>query len=257
MSVHNRRRAFRSVTTLAAGLAAVGVCASPAQASLDITPPSVNMQPGLLFKVGTVLSDSSLHPTIPATVTWTATDDVGITAQSGDFHDGVQEYTPNLSASSRRFTMPAVHLQAGSSQYAYGAVTASDAAGNQGTAGHEFDSSLYEEGATTASAGWSTATCDCWSAGAAYRSTKAGASLQYQFVGAAVAVIGDKAARRGKLQVYMDGKLQTTVDTAGTSKNRVVLYRMRLATNQTHTLKLVAASSARVDVDALIIQNGY
>ncbi len=255
MPVCDVRWTARSLCAVASCVVAVGLGTAPAQAVVDVTPPNVNVHPGLLFKVDTRLSDNSLHPTIPATVTWTAYDDVGVAAQSGYFSPPGE--TVPLKPSTRRHRFGAVPLQAGGAGEVDAYLYASDAAGNEGSGGHSFYVALNEEGAMTATAGWSTATCDCWSAGAVYRSTKAGASLQYQFSGAAMAVIGDEAPGRGDLQVYVDGRLQATVHTAGTTRNRLVLYQKRFSSYETHTVKLVAATSARVDVDALVTQFGY
>jgi hypothetical protein len=243
------------VAAAACAVALVGLTAPPAFA-VDTTPPQVNLNGGLFFKVGSVLSDSTTSPTIPANVTWGTFDDVGVTRQTGYFYANGASYSPSLSPSARQWALPNVRLGAsGSSPYVEADIYAYDGAGNYGYDYDYYYSNLIQQGAMTASAGWSTAACNCWSAGSVLKSARAGASLQYQFTGNSVAVVSDKAAGRGNMQVYIDGRLQATVSTAGATTNRVVVYQKRFNASQTHTIKLVAESSARIDVDGLIIQN--
>jgi hypothetical protein len=241
------------VAAAACAIAVVGLTAPPAYA-IDTTPPQVNLNGGLFFKVGSVLSDSTLTPSIPVNVTWGAFDDVGITSQSARYYTS-PDYNylyPNVSAAARQYTVSTMALEDG---YLYTNVYASDAAGNQGYDSDSYYTNLVQQGEMTASAGWSTAACNCWSGGSVLKSTRAGASLQYQFTGNSVAVISDKATGRGNMQVYIDGRLLSTVSTAGATTNRVVVYQKRFSTSQTHTIKLVAATSARIDVDGLIVQS--
>ena len=77
--------------------------------------------------------------------------------------------------------------------------------------------------------------------------------MRASFYGHSVAVIGNRATDRGSMQVYINGKLQKTVDTAGATKDRVVIYQKRFRAHHERTIKPVAATSARVDVDGFIV----
>jgi hypothetical protein len=189
-------------------------------------------------------------------VTWRAFDDVGITLQYGVFAHAYGEWYPNLSASARQWTVPSVPLGGSGGYVAFGAdETSQDAVGNSTNDDEAYRNRLIQEHAMRASAGWDTAACSCWSTGAVLKSTQAGASLRYQFTGRSVAVIGDRAAGRGDMHVYIDGRFHKTVRTSGAIQNRVVIYQKRYNDNRAHTIELVAATSGRIDVDGLIIQD--
>jgi hypothetical protein len=235
-------------------LALITVVTPSASAAVDVTPPQVNMNSGLLMRTGSVLSDSTNNATMPATVTWTAFDDTGITSQSGQFSTygrTSQSYYPSFGPGVRKYAVPAVPVSSGAlDAYLY----ANDAAGNQGSDSGYFSTQLVQQGAFSLSAGWSSGTCNCWSAGSAVHSSRVGASAQYQFRGDAIAVIGNRAANRGSVNVYVDGRVQSTVYLSGATVSRVVIFQKRFATTSTHTVKLVVASG-RVDLDALVVQS--
>jgi alpha-amylase len=138
--------------------------------------------------------------------------------------------------------------------YSYAYLEAFDAAGNWSNDSESYSTQLVQQSGMNLGAGWTTSACDCWSGGSVVKSTRVGASAQYQFTGSSVAVVGDYAPNRGTVHVYIDGRLQKSVNTArAINKTRVVIYQRRFNTSQTHTIKLVVGSG-RVDVDALIIQ---
>jgi len=245
---------FRTVTA-AGALGVVALLAPTAQAAVDTTPPVVNLNGGLFFKVGSVLSDSTLNPRITANLTWGASDDTAITRQEayGYVYDANYNYVSSAYTSSTSARQLVLNTFANG--YTEGYVYAYDAAGNYNSDSDSYYSRLVQQGAFNLGAGWSTNSCNCWSGGTAIKSTRAGATAQYQFTGNSIAVIGDYAARRGNMQVYIDNVLQSTVSTAGATKNRVVIFQKRFKTSQTHTIKLVSASAARVDIDGLIVQS--
>jgi hypothetical protein len=83
--------------------------------------------------------------------------------------------------------------------------------------------------------------------------TKSGATATYRFRGYSIALIGDHASNRGSLLISFDGKAPVTVNTSGATANRLVVFQKRFAAGGTHTIKMVAASAARVDLDALLV----
>jgi hypothetical protein len=204
----------KAAAVAARAIALVGLTAPPAYA-FDTTPPEVDLERGLIFKVGSTLSDSTDYPTIPAVVTWTASDNVGIAGQTGYFRTESDEYRPSPLPSTRRWTIPKVHATVPTRSDTEVVLTAFDERGNQSTIVTPFNTRLIGQGAMMPSAGWSVDSCDCWSGGEVYKSTQAGASLRASFYGHSVAVIGNRATDRGSMQVYINGKLQKTVDTAG------------------------------------------
>lgn len=118
------------VASAACAVAVVGLIAPSASAAIDTTPPAVNLNGGLFFKVGSVLSSSTNTATIPANVTWGASDDVGITQQYGYFETNGSGYSPSLGTSARQYTVPAVPVN---NTYLYAQVQEYDAAGNYGS----------------------------------------------------------------------------------------------------------------------------
>ncbi len=74
--------------------------------------------------------------------------------------------------------------------------------------------------------------------------------------GGPVAVVVERAADRGEVDVYVDGTKRARVDTgAATTAHRMIVWESLLAPGS-HTLRLVAVGTPgrpRVDLDALLL----
>ncbi|MGH8372269.1 MAG: Ig-like domain-containing protein [Gammaproteobacteria bacterium] len=80
---------------------------------------------------------------------------------------------------------------------------------------------------------------DKYSSGSAVHSDNAGAQLRYTFTGAAVRWIGYRDIDSGIADVYLDGRLVSTVDTySSTPRTQVVLYSATGLAAGSHTLAL-------------------
>jgi hypothetical protein len=77
------------------------------------------------------------------------------------------------------------------------------------------------------------------------------------FTGRAIALVGSKSPKRGKVKVYIDGVLAKTVDfRRSTPAHRQVVFTRSWAKAGPHTLKVVVLGTSgrpRVDVDAFVI----
>ena len=105
------------------------------------------------------------------------------------------------------------------------------------------------------SADWESVACRlCHSQRATLRTTTPGASMQYQFTGQSIALIGAFAGVGGSFEVYIDGVRQGTYSEQGTARKMAVVYQKRFATRATRVL-IVVAVSGRVEVDALVTQD--
>jgi hypothetical protein len=249
-------RLARTVGVLAAA-ALLAQTPSQVGATTDTSPPTVRIHRGLVFKVGTVLDSSVAAAGLPAKVTWTLSDNVGVTRQTArweSMYGGQVLATGGTnSPSARQFT--------GIPYHAYGSVVARieayDAAGNQGADAAGYYGALVQSDEFTRSAGWESVPCRlCHSMRATLRTTTPGASMEYQFTGQSIALIGAFAGVGGTFEVYIDGVRQgTTYSQQGTAKKMAVVYQKRFATSTTRTLKVVAVSG-RVEVDALVTQIG-
>ncbi len=105
---------------------------------------------------------------------------------------------------------------------------------------------------------WSTQTAAAFSGGSTRFASKAGASASYTFSGRSISLVTTVAPNRGAVKVYVDGKLDATVDTmaVGSATYRQVTWQHNWASAGTHTVKLVVVGTAgrpRVDLDAFVV----
>ena len=79
--------------------------------------------------------------------------------------------------------------------------------------------------------------------------------MPYTFSGRAVAFVSTKAANRGKAEIWLDGKLLTTLDLrSSTTKYRQIVWTGRVSPG-THTVSvrvLGTTGRPRVDADAFL-----
>ncbi len=85
-----------------------------------------------------------------------------------------------------------------------------------------------------------------------HTTTQAGASITYAFTGTAVAYIGEKNLNESRVDVYVDGVLQATVDChAAALQAQQVLYGISGLAPGSHTIRLVNHDAALMVLDAL------
>jgi hypothetical protein len=105
--------------------------------------------------------------------------------------------------------------------------------------------------AITYSGSWTRASNTAAVGGYTKYTTTTGAAAAYTTTARAIAWGTLVTAASGNAKIYVDGVLQTTVDLDSTyGTYRYVMYTISWPTSDTHTVKVVNAGSARVDVDA-------
>ena len=234
-----------------AGASLVGV-AAPAYA-IDESPPQVNFNQATKPVLGAQLSDSTSRPSLSATVAWTAYDPSGIGYQQAEVYNYSTRTTSyvSLTSSQRSFNFP---FRVGSSYYVR--LYVQDRAGNWSYYYTYPYFDLYQEGAASLSAGWSTGLSTYWSGGAVVKNSKVGATATFAFSGSSIAYIGDRAADRGSARIYIDGVLRATVNMQGTKVNRLIASSRGFPTYGSHTIRVEVVGTAghpRVDVDAFVV----
>lgn len=246
-----RRRATLLGVLVLAGASLVGV-AAPAYA-VDESPPQINFNQATKPVLGTQLSNSTSRPSVSATVAWTAYDPSGISIQQAEVHNydtGSTTYL-SLTPSQRSFNFS---FRVGSSYEVE--LFAQDRAGNWDYYFAYPYFRLYQEGAASLSAGWSTGLSNYWSGGAVVKNSKAGATATFTFYGTSIAYIGDRATDRGSARIYIDGVLRATVNMQGTKANRLIASARGFPTYGNHTIRVEVVGTAghpRVDVDAFVV----
>ena len=94
--------------------------------------------------------------------------------------------------------------------------------------------------------------------GTVRRSTDKAATAKLSFFGRAVAWVAPNGATYGQAKVYIDGKLDATINLNGAPADRLQVYKKTFSKNGGHTItvKVVAtAGHPRVDVDAFLYLN--
>ena len=105
---------------------------------------------------------------------------------------------------------------------------------------------------------WAKANVTGASGGTVRRSTDKAATAKLSFFGRAVAWVAPNGATYGQAKVYIDGKLDATINLNGAPANRLQVYKKTFSKNGRHTItvKVVAtAGHPRVDVDAFLYLN--
>jgi hypothetical protein len=248
------RRLARGLTAIAVGVGLLLGTSGPVPADPDTTPPLVTLDRGILYQLGTVLTDASADPHYPGTISWTTSDPSGICSQTLTFSHqepstGDWQYDqPALNPASRRAR---ISFQVAAPTYEV-ALAVTDCAGNTADLFTNIYPTLVQQTAGKYKTGWSTSVCPCWSGGSVLRSSKKGASWSSEFYGS-IALISDRRPTRGTAKVYIDGLLSATVNLGAPRKNLVTVFQKRYTTGTLlHTLKVVV-SKGRFDVDAVVI----
>jgi virginiamycin B lyase len=150
-----------------------------------------------------------------------------------------------VSGHSYRFRVRAIDKAGNVSAFAYG-VTLKTAMTQDSSSAVKYSSGWHKKVASTAFSGGTTA-----------YTTKNAASASIRFSGRAIAWVTSFGPTHGKVKIYVDGTYVKTVDTyAVGAANQVLAYTRTWSTVGTHTLKLVAVTTAsrpRVDVDAFAL----
>ena len=238
----------------AAALAIIGVGGA---ARADALGPSVTFFQSPIPIVGGVLSDSSGTPGIPMKDGWTVFDSDGICSATVQVYYSTTGWTTIATFSGNTSTTKYVghyNFTIRPGDYSEPYITSTDCLGNSSQHWDYVQPGLLQEGSASYSAGWSTSNCTCFSGGATEWSSTAGKTANFVISSTRiVGLVSEKASNRGKVAIYMDGTLQTTVNLyASTSINRVIVWKSKyLNASGSHTLTLKVVSG-RVDVDALI-----
>ena len=103
---------------------------------------------------------------------------------------------------------------------------------------------------------WKSASLAGASGGAVTYSTSSGAVIRYSFSGRSVALVSTLGPGRGLADVYVDGYRATTIDlSSSTLTTRQVVFTRTWSTSGAHVISLQLRSSARVDVDGVVVLN--
>lgn len=255
-----RARLFPALV-LAAVAAPVLAVGTPAQAAIDVTAPTVQIDSAPRLVQGGVLTDSTATPGVPASISWRQFDtgsgicgtttgsllgyrsgygwvSVGGNTQSGAVGTGTVAFTADRDAYS----------------YYHLTVRTQDCAGNAATqTRYVYNPNVVQETSLRMGPGWATSACRCFSDYAVFKSTRVGASATYTYSGSnAIALVTNYAPDRGTADVYVDGRKKATINAQSATKtNRVIGYQTYFKGTSQHELKVVV-TSGRFDIDAVI-----
>jgi hypothetical protein len=218
----------------------------------DTTPPTVT-PPLPQFTVSSILGKS----TIPLKEKWSGSD-AGSGVCSYDARESVdgQPYA-QLTLGTGAPTSVTRQLQPGSDTYQY-EVRGTDCANNTSafSVGPLFSLGAVQESSSSIgyTGTWTTSADDSAYGFSLASATAAGASASYTFSGRNVAWVAPRGPDRGQAQVFIDGKLISTVDLyKASSQPRRVVFAKAWSAIGTHTIKVVVVGTAgrpRVDIDA-------
>jgi hypothetical protein len=270
---------LRAIATTAAVLALTAASAAvPAVAAADHTPPTVNLEPYARSLVGsqafTAYYDPDNDPGFfdywqqDMFLQWTASDPSGIcsqavTWQSYEFQGSEEDPvlgsavdTFSVAASARKFTVSAINKANRDRIEDRFVVRVTDCAGNTATsdiAATKFGVREDDDPGLAYQGAWKTSRFSGFSGGTTHSTTAKGASVSLTFAGTGpIALVMEKAADRGKADVFVDGVKKATVDThSATTKHRIVVWQ-GLYTKGSHTLKVVNKATVghpRIDLD--------
>ena len=221
----------------------------------DTTDPDIT-----LLRVGALPGETAGSP-IPSRIRWAGTDFGGTGISRYDLqvssNGGASWSTLQLSPATR--TSLDIDLSQGI-PYRF-RVRARDKAGNIGswatTTTVRLSSGQETSTAQKYSGAW-TQVADAAAWGGGYkRSTTFGAAMTYAFTGRAIAWVGALGPGHGKVRIYVDGVLRTTLDLeSGPAASRVILYATDFGGSGSHTIRIANLGTAgrpAVDHDAVIV----
>ncbi|MFL5757722.1 MAG: hypothetical protein ACJ77N_15705, partial [Chloroflexota bacterium] len=220
---------------------------------LDTTPPTITTP------IQSLIINTTLSQTVPVRITWSASDaGSGISksrVEANQFSTSFRPWTTTGGTGVTRNEWWKIFDDTTPTSYQY-RVTAYDAAGNSSTpaSSSRLTPNVYDQtNSVTYSGTWHTSSSTVYAGGSVRYSSTAGSSATFLFSGRSVGFVTYKSSTRGKVNVYLDNVLKTTLTlTSATAKARVLAYTTSFPTTGTHRVKLVV-SSGRVDIDAFVV----
>jgi subtilisin len=218
-------------------------------------------EPTFIVRAGSKVKADS---TIRLEVRWTATSASGVSGhQLRVSTNGGSSWSsaPLGGASKLSGTSPmAVVLLKPGSNYRLSA-RSSDGSGNWSewvtTPTFDLQMTQGEAGAVGTSGSWTTKSVAKTLAGQVRFSKQPNAKATFTFTGRELAIVGFTRPKGGRAEVYVNGKLQTTIDTRSSSKvKRKIVFNRTWASSATRTVEVVVLGTTdrpRVDIDAFIV----
>ncbi len=234
---------------------------------LDLTAPTGVTGPRQALIAGSTLGTASSSgsgpgasiPTVPVKVTWTGADTgSGINRfvlDVADHGSGFGSALRTTATSSIRYHTWRAPSATWNSDYQYAVVAYDDAQNASGwVAGPALTPLVYQQTSGFRYAGsWRTLKGRSYSGGSTRYSTRAGASATFKTTGRSFGFVTTKASSRGRVRIYVDGKLRGTFRlTSAATRYRNIAYAITYSSTGTHSIKLVVVSG-RVDVDAFVV----
>ncbi len=274
------RRTLASLVALASlGLSVPALAtAAAAEEAPDTTPPTVSLDPYARLRVGSQVQTYYEGGSLAVWnagfyLSWQADDTSGICEQTlarqSYEHLGENPDDPIFPGGVTGYTTldPAARTaDVGTDSFNHGRVAerfyvrVTDCAGNttlSNVADLEFGTREDDAASIQYQRKWRIRHLDDYSGGTVHRSRSRGSSLTATFQGVGpIALVMSTGPDNGKADVYVDGILQTTVDTyAAEDRNRVVVWEGEYVAG-THTLRVVNRATRgrpHIDFDTLVI----
>ncbi|HXG25919.1 MAG TPA: S8 family serine peptidase, partial [Candidatus Binatia bacterium] len=239
-----------------AGNAGPAFAVTAASVLIDRTAPTMSTGPTTSLRAGASASGSS----IPIHIAWSGADAGGAGIARYELqrsNDGGSTWTV-VHASITGTSWNTSTSTSGTRKFRVRAV---DAAGNVGPwkYGPLLTPRLVQQTSSAIRYGgtWTGRSDKRFSGGSVRFHTVAGRSATYTFSGRAIAFITTLAPARGKVRIYLDGALQSTLDlTAATTTYQRLAWQKSFGSKGTHTLRIEVVGTAgrpRVDLDAFAV----
>jgi len=200
----------------------------------DTTAPTYPTAPWLSLRAATVSTTA-----VPVTLNWKAADNVKLASVAATAPTSTSFTTTATAWASA--TKPGVATT--------WKLTAKDAAGNASTAAIARTAMLLAETSASRTGSWSTVSNGSYLGGKALKTGTKNRKLTWTFTGRAASLIFDRGTATGKVDIYLDGKKVSTLDTrAGSTGYRQAMWSKSFATGK-HTVSIVVlATSGRPTV---------
>ncbi len=189
---------------------------------------------------GSVLSSTTQKAALPVRIRWRQSDADGTCRRDNEYvfigsagYVLVRDEYPSISPAATEY-----RTKIRASSFTESGMDTWDCAGNKTFYWHDFQTSLGQpEWQSPTPAGWRKVSNSGLSAGAALRSTGAGARYSVDFYGT-VGVVMSYLPGGGSVRVLIDGTCVATVSTSKpTKKNMVVAYQKAFASYEFHSLR--------------------
>jgi hypothetical protein len=193
---------------------------------------------------------------VPAKVSWSASDPSGISAHGLQRSLAGGSWT-TLKLATTTSTSIDQSLPIGTSQQR---ARSTDAKGNTSawTAGPVVRAALFQQSSSSVrySGTWTTASAANASGGSIRHASSAGAAATFTFTGSSVAWVATQGTSRGQARVYVDGVYAATVSTyASSGHSKAIVFARNFGAVGPHTLRVVVVGTAghpRVEIDAFV-----